>query len=328
MPAHFDILIADCFGVASMGSTRAKFARLFLILNFCLPALHAIVAQDLQTTIRTEVGLVNILFTAIGRDGRPVAGLKAEDFQVFDNRKPQKIEFFSEVGKSSDVPLTIALLIDTSGSVRDKLDYEKATAAEFFRNILRPQKDLALIIQFDSEVNLVQDFTQNHDDLLRGLESLKAANSTSLYDAIYLAADEKLKHETGRRVMVVITDGEDNSSKVSRAEAIEAAQRSDVLIYGIGVQTENSRFRDLKKFAQETGGAFFSPKAKAAEIRQAFRSIGEDIQGQYSLAYGLNTKKDGSFHAIEIRCKINDVRVRARKGYYAPKAPPAESGGE
>jgi len=293
------------------------------LLAFALPAgiPAAPPAQEPQTTIRTEVGLVNIVFTAINGKGHPVPGLKAENFRVFDNRREQKIEYFSDLGKSSDVPLTIALLIDTSGSVKDKLEYEKATAAEFIRDTLRPGKDLALIIQFDSEVNLVQDFTQDYDVLLRGLESLRAGNSTSLFDAVYLAAEEKLRHEAGRKVMVVISDGDDTSSKVRKEEALEAAQRGDVLIYGIGVQTPDSSFRALKKFAEETGGAFFSPRARPTEIREAFRSIGEDIQGQYSLAYGLNAEKDGSFHALEIRCNVRGVRVRARRGYYAPRPP-------
>jgi VWFA-related protein len=282
-------------------------------------------AQEPQTTIRAEVGLVNIALTAIDKKGQPISGLKADDFELFDNKQLQKIEFFSELGKTSEVPLTIALLIDTSGSVKDKLEYEKATAADFFKEILRPKKDLALIIQFDSEVNLVQDFTQSHDALLEGLDSLKAGNSTSLYDAVFLAAEDKLKDETGRKVMVVVSDGDDNSSKVSKEEAIEAAQKSDVIIYGIGVQTMDSSFGALKKFAEETGGAFFSPHAKASEIQEAFRSIREDIQGQYSLAYSLNAKKDGSFHTIDIRCKIRGAKIRARKGYYAPKAAPQKS---
>lgn len=279
--------------------------------------------QQPLTVIRTEVALVNIVFTAMDKDGNPVPGLKAEDFQIFDNNKQQKIEYFSDLGKSSDVPLTIALLIDTSGSVKDKLEYEKTTAAEFFKDILRPKKDLALIIQFDADVNLVQDFTQSYDDLLNGLDSLKAGNSTSLYDAVYLASEEKLKQEVGRKVMVVITDGEDNSSKVRKEEALETAQRNDVLIYGIGVQTENSSFRVLKKFAEETGGAFFSPHAKTSEIREAFHSIGNDILGQYSMAFVMNAEKDGSYHSLKIRCNVRGVRVRARKGYYAPLEKPA-----
>jgi VWFA-related protein len=314
-----------------MGIAQTKAAHYSLCLCGVLLLVSAIgiangdgAAQEPQTTIRTEVGLVNIFFTAIDKNGRPVAGLKADDFKLFDNGQRQKIEYFSELGKVSDVPLTIALLIDTSGSVKDKLEYEKATAAEFFQDMLRPQKDLALIIQFDSEVNLVQDFTQNYDYLLNGLQSLKAGNSTSLYDAVFLAADEKLKHETGRKVMVVIADGDDNASKVRKEEAIEAAQRNDVLIYGIGVQTDDSSFRVLKKFAEETGGAFFSPHAKQSEIQEAFHSIRQDIQGQYSLAYGLSAKKDGSFHEVEIRSNVGQVRVRHRKGYYAPKATAAE----
>lgn len=282
-----------------------------------------IFCQEPQTTIRTEVALVDIVFTAIDRNGQPVRDLRAEDFQVFENNKAQKIEYFSYLGKGSNVPLTVALLIDTSGSVKDKLDYEKATAAEFFKGILRPNKDLALIIQFDSEVNLVQDFTQSQEALLNALDSLKAGNSTSLYDAIYLAAEEKLKDEVGRKVMVVITDGEDTSSKLRREDAIEAAQKSDVLIYGIGVRSEEfgSNFGVLKRFADETGGAFFSPHARLAEIQAAFRAIGEEIRDQYSMAYiPTDKKKDGSFRAIDIRCKVGGVRIRARKGYYAPKA--------
>jgi VWFA-related protein len=279
-------------------------------------------AQDPQTTIRAEVALVNVVFTAMDRKGRPVHDLKMDDFQIFENKESQTIEYFSALGKASNVPLTIALLIDTSGSVKDKLDFEKATAAEFFKEILRPNKDLALIIQFDADVNLVQDFTQNQNDLLNALDSLKAGNSTALYDAVFLAAEEKLKREVGRKVMVVITDGEDTSSRMRKEDAIQAAQRNDVLIYGIGVQGEEygTNFGVLKKFAEETGGAFFSPHAKLSEIQEAFRAIGEEIQGQYSLAYSsTNKKKDGSFRSIDLRCKVSGVRVRARKGYYAPK---------
>jgi VWFA-related protein len=309
------------------GSNRLLSCFCLLLLALLLISATTLPAsgQESQTTIRAEVGLVNIVFTALDKKGRPVTGLKAENFEVFDNKQPQKIEFFSELGKVNEVPLTIALLIDTSGSVKDKLEFEKKTAAEFLYEILRPSKDLALIIQFDSEVNLVQDFTQSQDALLDALDSLKAGNSTSLFDAVFLAAEEKLKNETGRKVMVIVSDGADTSSKVKKKEAIEAAQKSDVIIYGIGVQAEGADFGDLKDFAAETGGAFFSPRARPAEIQEAFRAIREDIQGQYSLAYGLNARKDGSYHAIDLRCKISGVKIRARKGYYAPKAPPRDS---
>jgi VWFA-related protein len=305
-----------------MGFKFVGIPILVVPLIFGSAALYRSFGQEPQTTIRAEVALVNLVFTAMDKNGRPVGGLTPKDFQVFENKQPQEIEYFSDLSKGSDIPLTIALLIDTSGSVKDKLEYEKTTAAEFFTEVLRPNKDLALIIQFDSDVNLVQDFTQKQSDLLNALRSLRAGNSTALYDAIYLAADEKLRDETGRKVMVVITDGEDTSSKLHKEEAIEAAQKSDVLIYGIGVKSNEfpSNFGVLKKFAEETGGAFFSPRARLAEIQSAFRSIGEDIQGQYSLAYSpTNKKKDGTFRAIDLRCKVGGVRIRVRKGYYAPK---------
>ncbi len=274
-----------------------------------------------QTTIRAEVALVNVVFSAVDRRNRPVPGLTAGDFLLFEDRQPQKIDFFSDLQRSAEVPLTIALLIDTSGSVKSKLEFGKRTASEFFRSVLRRNKDLALIIQFDSDVNLVQDFTDDPRRLSNALETLQAGNSTSFYDAVFLAVEEKLKHEAGRKAIVVITDGEDTSSKLSQAQAVEAAQRHDVLIYGIGVRgTLGANFGVLKKFAEETGGSFFSPRARLSELAEAFRTIGEELKGQYSLAYrSSNTRRDGSFRRIELRCKKSGVTVRARQGYYAPR---------
>jgi VWFA-related protein len=280
-------------------------------------------AQAPPATIRAEVPLVNIVFSALDRDKRPVLGLKEQDFLVFEDKKPQKIEYFSQLTEGSDVPLTIALLIDTSGSVRTKLDDEKATAAEFLRSILRKGKDEALIIQFDSEVRLVQDFTDDTERLVRALDELEAGNSTSLYDAIYLAVEEKLKGEVGRKVIVAITDGDDTASRLKKDQAIDSAQRNDVLIYGIGVRSREfgANFGVLKKFAEETGGGFFSPKARMEEIQAAFKAIGEELKGQYSLAYTPeNRTRDGTFRTIEIRCKVKGIRVRSRRGYFAPDA--------
>jgi Ca-activated chloride channel family protein len=278
-------------------------------------------AQQPQTTIKTEVSLVNVIFSALDRQKRPVPGLTAQDFTVSEDRRPQEILYFSEMSEASEVPLTIALLIDTSGSVREELEYEKETAAEFFRSVLREDKDLALIIQFDSEVNLVQDFTADADRLIDALDTLRAGNSTSLYDAIYLAVEEKLKHEIGRRVIVVITDGSDTASKLPKEEAIESAQKNDVLIYGIGVRSDyGTSFGELKKFAEETGASFFSPKARRSEIQAAFRAIGEELKGQYSLAYSSsNKKRDGKFRSIKLKCLKKGIKIRTRRGYYAPK---------
>ncbi len=295
---------------------------MLLLAGTCISGLSQVRQKERepQTTIRAEVALVNVVFTAVDRSGHHVPGLKADDFAVFEDKKPQKIEYFSELGKESEVPLTIALLIDTSGSVKSKLDFEKDTAAEFFREVLRKNRDLALIIQFDSDVNLVQDFTNDPNLLIRALDTLEAGNSTALYDAIYLAAEDKLKGEIGRKIIVVITDGEDTSSKLKDKAAIEAAQRNDILIYGIGVRSEmGTNFGVLKRFAEETGGIFFSPRARFQEIQAAFRAIGADLQGQYSLAYSSkNPKRDGAFRSIEVRTKVSGVRIRARKGYYAP----------
>ncbi len=278
--------------------------------------------QSIPTTIRTEVALVNVIFTATDRKGKSFSGFKAEDFLVFEDKKPQKIEYFSDWTKESDIPLTVAFLIDTSGSVKSRLDYEKKTAAEFFKNALRRNRDMALIIQFDSDVNLVQDFTDDTNLLTAALNTLRAGNTTALYDAIFLAVEDKLKEETGRKVIVAITDGTDTSSRTSEDEAIEIAQRNDVLIYGIGVRGEAQvSFGVLKRFAEDTGGSFFSPNSNLEEIRAAFRAIGEDLRGQYSLAYrSTNEKKDGRFRSIELRCKVPGVRIRTRKGYYTPKA--------
>jgi Ca-activated chloride channel homolog len=279
-------------------------------------------AQVPQATIRTRVELVNVVFSATDRNGKVVSGLKAGDFQVLEDRKPQAIDYFSDWTQGTEVPLTIALLVDTSASVKSKLEYEKQTASEFFSHVLRRDRDIALIIQFDSDVNLVQDFTQDPERLNAALSTLRAGNSTALYDAIYLAVNEKLKDETGRKVIVVITDGTDTSSRIREKEAIEVAQRNDVIIYGIGVRDEyGESFGVLKRFAEETGGNFFSPSARLEELRKAFKAIGGDLQGQYSLAYrSTNEKNDGAFRSIELRCKVPGVRLRARKGYYAPKA--------
>ncbi len=310
-------------GVMSRVATGVNRGLAVILLCGPLASLMAAQAQIPQTTIRAEVPLVNIIFSALEGNDRPVPGLTADDFLVFEDKRPQKIEYFSQLTEGSDIPLTIALLIDTSGSVRTKLDNEKETAAEFLRSILRKSKDEALIIQFDSEVRLVQDFTDDAERLVRVLNSLEAGNSTSLYDAIYLAVDEKLKGEVGRKVIVVITDGDDTASKLKKEDAIDAAQRNDVLIYGIGVRSREfgANFGVLKRFAEETGGGFFSPQARMTEIQAAFKAIGEELKGQYSLAYTPeNRVSDGSFRAVEIRCKLKRIRVRARRGYFAPNS--------
>jgi VWFA-related protein len=269
---------------------------------------------------KTEVGLVNVVFSALDGHERVVPSLDADDFRVFEDRIPQQIKYFSPISKG-DVPLTIALLMDTSASIRDKLDYAKQTAAEFLRSVVRKDRDSALLIQFHSEVDLVHDFTRDPEELIRAMQPLRAGGSTALYDAVLFAVNEKLKSEIGRKVIVLITDGDDSLSNASKEMVIEAAQKQDVLMYCIGIRSSffGSRFRDLKKFAEETGGRFFSPRAKLDKMEAAFQSIHNELENQYSLAYtSTNYHRDGAFRAIKIRCTQSGVRIRARKGYYAP----------
>ncbi len=294
----------------------------FLAAVFLAVSLSAGIPEQTQTTIRAEVALVNVVFTAFDRHNQEVPGLNAADFVVFEDRVPQRIQHFSTISQG-DVPLTIAFLIDTSSSIRDKLDYEEKAAAEFLRSVVHKEKDKALVIQFSTEVELVHDFTHNPEELIAAMRSLRAGGSTALYDAVAFAIDDKLKNVTGRKVIVVITDGEDTASKMRQETVIEMAQKHDVLIYGIGIRSEYyaTKFEVLKRFAKETGGRFFPLWANPDEMQDAFRSIHRELQSQYSLAYtSTNTNRDGSYRSIQIRCKRSGVRIRARQGYYAPIA--------
>jgi VWFA-related protein len=267
------------------------------------------------------VSLVNVLFTVSDRNKKFISNLAQQDFEVLEDGVPQQIQYFSNFSKTGDVPLTIALLIDTSGSVKDKLQLEIETASEFLRSVLRPNKDLALLMQFSSEVELVQDFTDNVARLEKALDTLRAGGGTSLYDAIFLAVSDKLKSEAGRKIIVILSDGEDNQSKVQKQEAIVAAQKADVLIYGIGVRSDfGVNFGVMKEFARETGGRFFLAKVQFSELEESFKEIKRDLQNQYGLAYSsTNTKQDGTFRRIEVRCKNKALVVKARTGYYAPQ---------
>jgi VWFA-related protein len=306
---------------AVMKSKPAALLTLISLLLICSNG-SKMFSQESGAVIRAEVALVNIVFTVLDKEGRHLRGFKQSDFQVFEDKKRQKIEYFNQLGKGSDVPLTIAMLIDTSESVKDKIEIEKATAADFFKEILRPGKDSALIYQFNNDVMLVQDLTKDPEILTKALDKLKAESVTSLNEAVYKAAN-KLSKENGRKIILVISDGDDTGSMIKEPQAIAAAQRGDVVIYGVGVKGTGAigtNFKALKNFAKETGGVVFTPHSKLSEIQSAFQSIMREIQGQYSLAYvSTNPKKDGTYRTIELRCKTRGVQIHARKGYYAPK---------
>jgi Ca-activated chloride channel family protein len=276
-------------------------------------------------TISIEVNLVNILFTVADRKGKFVTNLKKDDFRVFEDDKVQSITNFSS---ESNLPLTIALLVDTSGSIRDKLRFEEEAAIEFFYSTLQRGKDKALVISFDSGVELLQDFTDDPEKLANQVRKIRAGGGTSLYDAIYLAVNQKLSGQGGRRIVILITDGDDNSSRVSMTETLEASQKNDVTIYAIstnsaaffGSKEQERGDKTLKKFSEETGGKSFFP-LKIEDLASSFLDIHDELRSQYQIGYRpLNAKQDGTYRKIRVDVMDKRYKARARAGYYMPKA--------
>lgn len=277
--------------------------------------------QDKPPVFRTNVEVVNILCT-VRRKNDYITDLTKEDFTVSEDGVPQEITYFSLETDENAQPLNIVLLVDTSGSVKDKLFFEQQAAAIFLEETLRKDKDLAAVVQFDSEINLAQDFTYDIDLLENSIESIRAGGATKLYDAIFVSVDELLKHEVGRRVLVILSDGDDTQSIVTDDEAIKVSQDNDVMIFGIGVQGGRSRanFGKLKQFSRETGGLFFNSKARLENLREAFSKINQAIKNQYAIGYiSTNQERDGSFREIKIEVNKRGMEVAHRKGYYAPE---------
>jgi VWFA-related protein len=275
-------------------------------------------------TLSVNVDLVNVLFTVTDRKGKFIPNLRREHFTVFEDGKPQSITNFSA---DTDLPLTIALLLDTSGSVRDRLRFEQEAATEFFYSTLIRGKDRALVVSFDSGVDLIQDYTDDAERLSKSIRDIRAGGGTSLYDAIHFSASQKLAKQNGRRIMVVISDGDDNSSRLSMTEALETVQRNDVVIYtistnsaGFGADKNGRADKVLKTFADETGGKMFSP-FKLQDLNTNFRDIADELRLQYTLGYRpTNLMRDGRYRQIRINAADNRHVVRARNGYYAPRA--------
>lgn len=267
---------------------------------------------------RATVDIVNVAVT-VQRGSHFVTDLSREDFEVYEDGVPQEIQYFALEQGDDAQPLSMILAIDTSGSVKEKLLLEQQAAEIFLEETLRPDKDLAAVIQFDSEINLVQDFTNSIPLLVNSIGSIRAGGATKLYDAIWLSAHDMLSDQIGRRMLVVLSDGDDTQSTYKDSVAIQAAQRSDVIIFGIGVKTGPSNFGKLKQFARETGGGFFDSKARLDELRSAFARINRAIKSQYSIGYTSNNPaRDGAFREIEVRVKGRGLKVQYRKGYYAP----------
>jgi Ca-activated chloride channel homolog len=299
--------------------------------------------QKSQTTIPVTVNLVDVLFTVLDRRNKLVADLEKQDFKVLDDKIPQDIRYFS---KQSDLPLRIGMLMDTSNSIRDRLKFEQDAANNFLFSVLRRNKDEAFVMTFDDEPQVIQGFTGDNGLLRDHILRTRAGGGTAVYDAIYVACKNQLSHpprppgdqpDVVRRVMILISDGDDNLSTHTRAEAIEMAQRTSVVIYTISTSTQwitlddpgkeksgNRKYhltegdKILQDLADETGGRAFYPY-HVDDLDQSFQDIGEELRNQYSIAYNpANHALDGRYHKITIDVpEHKGYQVRARRGYYA-----------
>jgi Ca-activated chloride channel family protein len=270
-----------------------------------------------------DVNRVNMLFTVSDKKGRFVTDLDRSDLEVIESKRPQQIiEFVAE----SDLPLRMAILIDTSNSIRDRFRFQQDAAIEFIKTVMRPQ-DRSMVVSFDTEPELVADLTQDTEVLERAIRSLRPGGGTALYDAIYFASRDKLMHEQPlhkyRRAIIIISDGEDNQSRCTRDQALEMAHKADAIIYTIStnitrIDTDGDKV--LKYYANETGGTTFFP-FKVSDLAQSFENIGNELRHQYSLLYKPEpAKNDGQWQSVEIRIKSRkNLIIRARKGYYAPR---------
>jgi Ca-activated chloride channel homolog len=281
-------------------------------------------SQRSEDPIRVEVEAVNLLVSVIDRkSGRFVKDLTVDDFLIYEDGVLQRITNFS---RETDLPLTIALCIDTSSSVRLKLEFEKQAAMDFIYTVMRP-RDRTLLAEFDTGVTLLHDFTSNPNDLAEEIKRLRAGGGTSLYDAIYLISEQKLLYETGRRTMVILSDGGDLTSTHTLEEALRMAHMADVAIYAIsttrfGASIDYSGENALRQITESTGGRVFFPHS-IAQLDTAFREVDEELRSQYNLTYvPTNREHDGSFRNIEVRVTRRDTDTRHRKGYYIPSAPP------
>jgi VWFA-related protein len=296
-------------------------------------------------TLKVDVDVVNVLASVRDKRGGLVPNLEKKDFSIFEDGKQQDIKYFT---RETDVPLTIGLLVDVSGSQRNLIEIERSAASQFFSQVLR-KKDEAFLIMFGEEAELLQDFTNSPRLLTQGLGQLRVSSGvgglgpgpvptageprgTVLYDAVYLAANEKLRGEVGRKVVVVITDGVDEGSRLNIKQAVEAAQKADAVIYSIdysdpgaygfgpfGHMSVGGGEAALRQMSDETGGHVYRVDRKHT-LDQVFNELQEEMRSQYSIGYTpSNDVKDGSYRKLEIKASSKDLKVQARKGYYAIK---------
>jgi len=280
-------------------------------------------SDESVTTIVSAVNEVRVVFTVTDRHGHYIKDLKRDEFKVIDDRQPAELRSFRS---ETDLPLQVGLLVDASNSVRDRFKFEQEAAIEFLNSIIRPRYDKAFVVGFDATPEVTQDFTDNTQNLSTGVRMLRAGGGTAMYDALYFACRDKLlkQEQSGpvRRAIILLSDGDDNLSHVTREEAIDMAARAEVIVYTIS--TNVSGIKDngdkvLKRIAEATGGRAFFP-FQMRDVSDAFLSIQEELRSQYAIAYKpANFASDGRYRTIEILAQDRGLKVRTRKGYYAPK---------
>jgi Ca-activated chloride channel family protein len=279
---------------------------------------------DEPTRITVDVTRVDMLFTVTDKKGRFVTDLAKADFEVFEGKKPQTIQEFSA---ESDLPLRLAVLIDTSNSIRDRFKFEQEAASEFLKSVVHMNQDKAMVVSFDTSPELRADLMDDTDKLDQAIRDLRPGGGTALYDAIFYACRDKLQQDQPRhkfrRAIVILSDGEDNQSRYTRDQALELAQKAEVVIYAIStnitrIDTDGDKI--LKYFTSETGGSAYFP-FKVEDMEQDFTNIHNELRHQYNISYRPEPLlTDGLFHNIEMRVKgRKDLIVHARKGYYARK---------
>lgn len=299
---------------------------LFLLAGLALPlaaqksgAPKAPGRQLPQTSIVKNVNEVNVVFSAIDKRHRIVLGLKPGQIQVYDDGKLQTITRFYPEG---DMPLRIVLMLDTSTSISERWSFEQEAAIEFIESVLRQGTDKAMVVAFDSAIQVAQPFTSNEEKIARAIHSLRPGGGTALYDAIYDTSSEKLMddgHDV-RNVIVLITDGDDDQSRYAASEALRMAQRAGAIIYTIGTDPTGSDPQDddiLKMFATDTGGRYFFP-FQAPDLGKAFTSISYELRHQYVVAYDpTDFVANGAFHRVKVKILLKNIDARNPPGYYA-----------
>jgi VWFA-related protein len=280
--------------------------------------------QNSMITLHARVNEVNVLFIATDKHGKFVRDLNQNDFSILDDHKPpQAILNFR---RETDLPLHMGLLVDVSGSVNGRFDFEQNAATSFLEHTLRARFDKAFVVGFNNKSQIAQDFTDNVQLLSAGVHRLRNGGGTALYDAVYRACKEKFLKDRPdrpvRKAIVIVSDGEDNQSEFSKAQAIEMAQRAEVIIYAISTDDSGLVMRGdkvLEQLAEATGGRAFFP-FKMKDITHSFAAIEDELRSQYVVSYKpANFDADGRYRSIEISSLKKDLQVRARKGYFAPQ---------